>query len=326
MADEADARRDLILSLQNDSVLLLTGAGCSASVGYPNWSELVTQLANELAPSLTKRDESDSDFAGRIFAEIRETGNTDAYYNFLEAKFRPLPGRDPYGDYHLALVQLGFSGLVTTNYDNVIESAVMAANNSGSGIYRCETVDLCFGRSHAVFEFLRSLQNKSSLSLVLHLHGYYRNPENLILTSEDYRKSYGEITDEGATSGVVLDSLHRRVLWTLLTMHPVLFVGFGLEDQFFYHVVKMVQQDFKLGNDQAHFALMAYSDPEEREQDSKFLFDHNIRPIFYEVSRDDSGRLDYGNFRHTILELAKSIGVPTIGTGISEMNRRMLEL
>jgi SIR2-like domain len=318
-------KRQLASALRAGSVILLAGAGCSVSMGYPDWRQLVDLLRENFAPRLVRGDELDSEFAERIVGEIRSTGNMDAYHNFLEAQFRPPSERDPYEDFHLVLVQMGFAGLVTTNYDDILETSVMAANNSGRGVYRCQTIDLC-SRQHPVFEFLRSLNSNSRPSSVLHLHGHYREPEKLILTNADYRRSYGE-TQSREGGDLVLDTLHRRVIWTLLAMHPVFFIGFGFADPFFNDVLKIVKTDFKLGIDIAHFALMSYSSEEDQAVISQHLRDHNIKPVFYEVKKDESGKPDHSNFRHTILELARSVGVPALsGSGIGEINRRMLEL
>ena len=115
----------------------------------------------------------------------------------------------------------GFRGVVTTNYDSVLEDAVSA---DGA---RCEELDLCAPRPFAIFDFLRATSAGRSRAFVLHLHGWFRNPQHLVMTSDDYATRYGtyyETTPDGDEVRRDLDTVHRKVLWALLVSYPILFV------------------------------------------------------------------------------------------------------
>jgi hypothetical protein len=331
LADTVDIGKEgLLEALRGQNVVLLAGAGCSSSIGYPLWDQLIIELAAEFAPGLVRNTENEIEFAELIFKEILKTGRRDSYLTFLEERFEPSTGKEPCDDYHLALVQMGFAGLVTTNYDNVLESAFMMARVNGErcGFVQCDPIDLCAPRPARSFEFLRSLSAEGRPTNVLHLHGYFRNPENMIITSADYAGRYGEpLSISGTAEKAVLDSLHRRVIWALVAMHPILFVGFSLSDPFFNGVLRIVNRDFHLGNKRTHFAIMPSTEADDRERTARYLREnYNVVPVYYQAPRNDAGDSDHSNFRRLIMELSGATGVASVRSGITDLNRRMLEL
>lgn len=333
MFDNESAKRQLVTALNGRRTVLLAGAGGSRSVGYPSWPQLVEemrmQFANDL-PSLN--DASPMIFAGKIVHEVRLKKRLPDYYNFLERRFEPRSDRPRlHDDLHIALVRLPFCGLVTSNYEPVIESAIADAFAGDMGPFRCEPIDLCDERVYRVLDFFRSLASDGPPRWVLHLHGYYRNPQRLILTDEDYRRHYGdppEYDEEGTPQSVILDKLHRKVLWTLFVTHPLVFIGFGLRDDFFNHMLRVLRQDLQLGNDLTHFALMPFTTDEDQEKTVEYLRLLNTMPVFYRVPAvENAGQEpDHGGLKRLVLELAEEVGVPVVSDAIASINKRMLEL
>jgi hypothetical protein len=256
----------------------------------------------------------------------------ETYHNYLEKTFEPRTDRPKlHDDLHVALVRLRFCGLVTTNYEPVIESAAAEAFTDNTGAFRCDSIDLCDERVYRVHDFFRSLTSGGNPPWVLHLHGYYRNPQRLILTEDDYRRSYGEppkYDPDGRAQNVILDSLHRKVLWTLFVTHPLVFVGFRLADDFFVHMLRVLRQDLQLGSDLAHFALMPFTTDEDKERTADHLRLLNTLPVFYHVPQItiDGQERDHSGLKRLIYELAKDVGVSVVSEAIASMNKRMLEL
>jgi len=333
MYDNESAKRQLVASLKARRSLLLAGAGGSRSVGYPSWPQLVEEMRMQFANDLSwPNDSSPMTFAGTIVEEIGAKKELPAYYNFLERRFEPRPDRPRlHDDFHVALVRLPFCGLVTTNYEPVIESAVADAFAGDMGPFRCEPIDLCDERVYRVLDFFRSLSNGGHPSWVLHLHGYYRNPQRIILTNDDYRRHYGEPPEydqDGRPQSVILDKLHRKVLWTLFVTHPLVFVGFGLQDDFFIHMLRVLRQDLQLGNDLTHFAMMPFTKEEDQEKTTEYLRLLNTMPVFYHVPdvKVAGQEPDHGGLKRLVLELAEEVGVPVVSDAITNINKRMLEL
>lgn len=327
------AKRQLVSTLKSGRAVLLAGSGSSKFVGYPLWGQLVEDMRQRFAPHLAwPVDIAPMTFASSIVDEIRRTRQLTDYYNFLERTFERRPDRARlHDDLHVDLVQLRFCGLVTTNYESVIESAVTEAFASDIGPFHCECIDLCHDRVYRLFDFFRSLATGEKPCWVLHLHGYYRNPQDIILTEEDYRRSYGErptYDEDGRAQSVILNSLHRKVLWTLFVTHPLVFVGFSLQDDFFVHMLRVVREDFELGSDLTHYALMGFTTEEEKERAWEYLRLHNTMPIFYHVPEVvlAGEEPDHSGLKRLISELAEEVSAPSVSSRLTSINQRMLEL
>ena len=340
MDDQNEQNKQKLISLlKTKRALLIVGAGSSVFADYPTWKQLLSELAGQFHPNLELTDSKDKTvLADEIKAQAEKDNRRDEYRTFLVQKFKPK--RITHACFHENLVRLGFCGIATFNYDPVLECAITACTK-----IRCETIDLCSTDTRCrVFDYLRALNPNECMSHVLHLHGFYKNPKEIILTRTEYKSAYGDIeTRIAAASSPVankqcspaiaalgdepLDTLHRKIIWSLLAMHPVLFVGFGVKDEFFLDTLRIVQRDFGLYQETAHFALMDYTDVSERDgttdKDKKeeHLRRFGIGPIFYNAPAPE----DHTGLQRVVSELARAVGVPA-DLSLEERNRRMWSL
>lgn len=285
----------------------MIGAGSSAIAGYPLWRELINKLREEFAPDLPEPASDDIlTYSNRIKEEIVNSGRISEYYKFIDRSFAPHEKRENYTDFHCALIKLGFCGLVTTNYDMVIEFAAGTVNE-GRDYRRCESIDLCNkNRQYRVFDFLRSLSPENPYTSVLHLHGCHDNSQEIILTQADYLDKYGvKPHEEDPLPGLggILDSFHRKVIWSLLVMHPLVFVGFSMSDPFFLNLLKIVQHDFSLDADTVHFAIMGCSDDGERGEIERRFKSYGVQPVFYHAPKDRDGAVDHRDLLNLIFDI-----------------------
>ncbi len=323
-----EAKQHLIPLLREKRPVLMVGAGSSQFVGYPLWGELVEEMGRRFAPSLERpKGVSLAEYADKVKDLLRREGRINDYFNFLERQFEPKPRN--HDEFHLALVKSGFCGIITTNYDSVLETAIMEAYNTENAPFLCEPLDLCQERPYLVFDFLRGLSLGKSLRWVLHIHGYCRNPMKMILTRNDYLDRYGELAfdESGKPLRRILDTLHRKVIWSLLTMHSVVFVGFSMEDEFFMQMLGVVQTDFALGSDPIHFAILSYTANEDMERASNILQRKGIMPIFYHVPEyeESNYKADHTGLKRLIFEIADSAGVSVGSPSIFDVTKKMME-
>ena len=324
------AKAHLISLLREKRAVLMVGAGSSKFVGYPLWDELVEEMATRLTPSLERpKGVTLADYADKVKDLLQGEGRLNDYFNFLERKFEPKPDVRNHEEFHLALVKSGFCGIITTNYDSVLETAIIEAYTNEDGPFLCEPLDLCQERPYQVFDFLRGLSLGKSLRRVLHIHGYCRNPKQIILTRKDYLNNYGELAfdESGKLLRRILDTLHRKVIWSLLTMHSLVFVGFSMEDEFFMQMLRVVQADFELGSDPVHFAILPYTSYEDMERAIRILERKGIMPVFYHVSEceDSNYKADHTGLKKLIFELADSAGVSVGSPNVIDLTRKMME-
>ena len=308
-----DGMHELFSLLRERRGVLMVGAGSSAIVGYPHWGRLINELRKKFAPELPELPEKPKPTPGDILRysdqikkSANDSGRIEEYYEFLDRTFAPRENRQDCTEFHCALIELGFCGLVTTNYDLVLESTARAVNE-GRDYRRCESIDLCDkDRRYRVFDFLRSLSPENLYTSVLHLHGCHNNPKEIILTGGDYLDKYGmepQEEDSPLRAERGLDSFHRKVIWSLLEMHPLVFVGFSMSDPFFMDLLKIVQHDFSLDAHTMHFAIMGYSDAGERGEIEHRLKSYGVQPVFYYAPKDRNGAVDHRGLQNMIFDL-----------------------
>jgi len=308
--DNEKIKGELIALLKTNLAILMVGSGSSSIVGYPGWKKLVRDMKNTLYPDLPDPTD-DTDllrYAHTIKDKAIKTQDTEKkYYKFLRETFRHQDDGENYHLFHCSLVKLGFSGMVTTNYDHVLELATQAAYARPLYCPKCEPIDLCEGKPYTIFRFLRSLKPDTKHSYILHLHGDYVHPETIILTSNDYLEKYGLLKDEEEIA-IPLDTIHRKVIWALITLHPLVFVGFSLTDKYFLKMIETVQSDFELEQkEHNHYAIMGYSNDEDKLKTINELSRLGICPIFYKIINNFGGAQDHRGLVDLIFEFENTL-------------------
>lgn len=320
------AKKQLIKTLKEKRSILMVGAGSSKYVDFPSWAELINKLHQELTPSLIlPKDITLAEQADLVKDQLTNKGQENKYYIFLERIYRPKANN--HNKFHCNLVKLGFCGIVTTNYDMVLETAISEAFSNESAYKYCEKIDLCLPipKTYKVFEFLRSLSSNTEHNQVLHIHGCYDNAEYIILTQKDYLRGYGEMNT--INHGQPLDTIHRKVIWALLTMYSLVFVGFSMQDEFFMKMLAIVQKDFSLEEDSVHYALMGFKTTQDKDRTSLLLKQKGVLPIFYYIPETSNSNeiQNYSNLEKLILELANSVGVLTHLNNVFSVTQKMME-
>ena len=342
MFDNSDAKRQLVETLrQRKHALLLIGSGSSQFVGYPSWPDLLDQLRRKVVPDDPFPDGLDL-LKKASFIHMRMKSYEDyadrkrQFREHIESTFRPRPSQN-YVEFHKTLLQLPFCGVATTNYDEVLEIAIKVIRSEDGLEPHCHSIDLCDERPHRVFEFLRGLSAQNPDPAVQHIHGYWQHPEKIVLTSEHYGRLYGvpgptasPSTPELSIPDRPLDTLHRKVVWSLLAMRPVVFVGFGLRDPAFNLILRFVMMDFDLPLQPAcHFALFpshVNDQQEERQElDARRLKRFGVIPVFYPVTTNVHGHDQHAELPTLVEELSTDIGSPSGTPTLAEISRRLLE-
>ena len=234
--------------------LLLAGAGASAMVGYPLWTPFVQQLASDFAPQIQEFEELLA-VVDLIADTARGNGHEDQYLKALYETFCPEKRTDDMR-FHRNLVSLGFSGIVTTNFDVTLEHACNLHFRPQLENIPCDSIDLRDpDRRFSTFRFLRDLGTDDSRRHVLHLHGIYNAARRMVLGARSYEAAYGHRQPD---ENDALQTFHRRIVYTLLARGPVLFAGFSLTDPFFNALLSVLERDFVLTEEPAHFAILSY--------------------------------------------------------------------
>lgn len=307
-ASNEERKQDLLQLVSSAQALLLVGAGSSARLGYPTWPALLTdleELARECDASFPGNDHGLDPlrYADLIKSHIQKHRGLAPY----EARLQKLygPGKLPCDDLHRALVRLPFKGILTTNYDKVLEAAL--AQVEPDCAYDNSLV-ISANAARMASEFLLSLDHKRYFRRIAHLHGRYDYPAGLILTRSDYERAYDNVPT--APPGTPTWSWHRKILWAILATRRVVFVGFSMDDPYLGEMLRLVSDDLWRRTDDIHVAIMPLRDddpkltPTGAKQRARVLKEEGVNVVFYESFRNDHRGLE-----ELMLEVTGACGI-----------------
>lgn len=179
---------------------LFVGAGASIPLGLPSWETLVASLEKAVGGA------GSGDLYVRA-GQAREK-NPSRYADELKGTFAV----EQHAVVHALLANLNTGRVVTTNYDNALELALVGDHG------------------HDTFRVMTRQVPDGGRPWLLKLHGDIADPETIVLTNDDY------------------DRLRERspalygVVSTLMLTSTLVFVGFSLKDRDFKTVAEEVQQ------------------------------------------------------------------------------------
>lgn len=294
--------------LKSSDAVIFVGSGISCAAGLPTWSGLLEELALFLEdlgedPSLVRREVARGDLlqaASYGFDKL----TVQTIGDFIRKATR-LGSAEPCS-YHHALVSLPASCFITTNYDNLIEQALLK--------WRKEE----FFRPPVTNKHLAELAdilNARSSHFVFKPHGDASDSDSIILTREQYRTLL-----PGGERNRTLEALK-----TLLVTRPVLYVGFGLRDPDFLYIRDILLNTYQ-GANRDHYALV----PNITSQEADYWRKHyGIRLVNYDARQDANGRLDHSNLLALLEDLDESQaaeGVEKHAVSASSNEARILAL
>jgi len=209
----------IIDALKSRKCILFAGSGLSAQVSrsdgrpLPTWREFLIELLKWAEDEKIRfwgepRDiEKIIEKNNLLMAaqELQERVGTERIGEFLNSVFGDKSVRP--SSTHRILPHIPFRGILTTNYDSLIEGAYTIENE---------------GKIPPIFTQEDLLSRPSPLRrsdfFIFKLHGHFDRPQTVVLGSRDYQNLFFR------TPG------YRHFLETLFSTHTVIFVGFSAED------------------------------------------------------------------------------------------------
>ena len=227
----------LIGAVARGRCVAFAGAGVSIPSGLPGWKELVSSLVEEIRriDPTKAREFSEQLKSGQLtqaaqYAKV-ELGER-AYFDVLLRLYRT-PAKPNVN--HELLSQIPFRGLITTNFDKLIETACTL--NSGvmpilfTPLSTSALASVLFSDRPFIFKF----------------HGDIDHSESIILTRQDYDR-------------VIFSSPHvKTFLHSVFSQNTVLFIGYSLSDPDFDLLLTELSMIFE-GATPPHYALLPAPD------------------------------------------------------------------
>lgn len=211
----------------DERISLFVGAGASANAGYPSWQHLFKPLAKELGIRLTENTNyyriaqyySNKYGLAELRKRINETINKNEFHSPLIDE----------------LINVGFSNIWTTNFDNVLELNFKTRNVLTNKVFRDAD--------------LSNIELNKRIN-IFKMNGDISNLDGIVATQKDYE----EYTDS-----------HRMMLLFFkreLISSTFLFIGYSFSDNL---VMDCLSEITRYLGDAApyHYAIMKnnYSDP-----------------------------------------------------------------
>ena len=328
--ENEERKRELIDLVASGEAVLMVGAGSSVRVGYVTWDGLLEELENladqcgrDFEKDEEKRVKKPLEYAEDIKSHIRDkTGDLGRYYALLDQLFKP---KSPaYDDFHKMLVSLPFRGILTTNYDTVLEAALGELKPQFGYDNSLVIDENSAGRVH---EFLMAMNNDKRITRrIAHLHGKFDTPNNIILSIEDYYRAYGLRLTTNHVQGDSEWTLYRKLLWAVLATRRVVFIGFSMKDPYFNKMLETVSTDLWRWDKSIHFAIMSISSEGTESSKSnaeRLKREYGVGTVFYEDLDNSHQGLD--QIVDEIHEACTISGQPTADQvdWLEEVNQRM---
>lgn len=182
--------------ISDGTAVVFAGAGLSVSSGYVNWAELMREIANELGLSVDR----ESNLVAVAQYHLNERRNRTRINQTLIDEFST---DHAVNENHEILARLPIGTYWTTNYDRMIESALESAGRIVDVKYTVNSLKTTKrGRDATVYK----------------MHGDVSDPDNAVLTKDDYEGYFREC--EPFVTALSGDLVSKTVL----------FIGFSFTD------------------------------------------------------------------------------------------------
>lgn len=259
-----ERKRKLIKLIADGDAILLVGSGMSKLSGFPLWNELLEIFENKILehnPNFNKgrNGKSNIDYATVLKDELGSER-----YNALIHKIFSDNSKTP-TQCHSSIVALPFRGILTTNFDWMLEYALNKKLSTEAKFNN--PLNLIIGSSpREAYKFLRGLnENKNGVDVIAHLHGDYKNANSIVLCAKDYVSKYGvritnldplEFEEKGWT-------LERKILWSLISTRRLVYIGFSMNDDYFKIMHQITCEDLGSYEEDTHYLIERITSKEE---------------------------------------------------------------
>jgi SIR2-like domain len=304
MSSRIDIPKELLDQVGGGNCVVFVGAGPSQGAGLPSWPQLLRQMLDwAQAHGVDVSDRAE--FEGYIAKddpllaaeELQERMGDERFRRFMAEVFRK-HGLKP-TEAHLLIPRIPFAAAVTTNYDDLLETAYTLVNSEKPHVFTHRDVS----------ELSAAL--RTGEFYVLKAHGTIDRMDTIVLG----RKSYRDV--------IHANPPYRQHLTSLFSGKTVLFLGFGLTDPDLLLLLDEMRAVFS-GHTGHHFALM-----DERQvpaiKRKRFESDYGIVIIPYTPSAPDHPEVRV--FLESLVEQARAAAsertAATVLQRVDELNREL---
>lgn len=193
--------KELIDKIKAGNVILFVGAGVSATLNLPTWSELLAVIAKKMGYDPEIFSMYGEPLVLTEFYEI-EKGNLKELTRWMKDSWKPDDRMLRDSSVHQKILELDFPIIYTTNFDNCLERAYQLQKKPFTKIVKVQDICKC----------------KRGKTQIVKLHGDVSNFRNIVLTESNYfdRMNFESPLDIKLRSDILGKS--------------ILFIGYSLTD------------------------------------------------------------------------------------------------
>lgn len=160
---------ELRTSIKDGNVILFVGAGISATLGLPNWSELISYISSELGYDERIFKQYGDNLILAEFYKVNK-GHIGELRSWMDTKWNIAQEDIKESAIYEAIVKLNFPQIYTTNYDHCLETAFSAWNKK-------------FKRIINVDDFVNLNSDETQ---IIKFHGDTISDNSIVLTESSY--------------------------------------------------------------------------------------------------------------------------------------------
>jgi hypothetical protein len=272
-----------------NSAMLFVGSGISVPSRLPTWSGLLTELIDILSGTPAAKFNPNLEIEARellkdrskwlLLAQLLRSELTDRFFTFINERFTDrsiVPNI-----VHDAIWKINWRGIITTNYDDLIEKSY-AKYTGGTDLIAKITYETP-GTAASAF--------RRGLPFVLKAHGDAQTPDTVILTERDYREL------------IYVQRGLQTLLQTFFCTTSILFIGTSVNDPDIRMLLGFIHSAFH-GDTPTHYALIP--DNERLNVEDKLLFDEfRIHTIPIPASSRSDATIEFLADLHAAIEVRK---------------------
>jgi hypothetical protein len=223
----------LARAVRSRKCILFVGSGLSCAAGYPSWGEMVLRLVDEARQIPGAKVQGLEELIEKkdwfTLAEFARTTLTP--FDFGEVLTEMLGDTGQPSRAHELIARTDFRGIITTNYDRLLETHITRVRNSMPTTFTTEGIN-----AMAVALFRPTF-------FIYKMHGDMNEGGSIVLTASDYDR-------------MILFSPHTRsFLHGAMLNYTLLFVGYSLSDPDFQLVLRELSLMFE-NRVPKHYALI----------------------------------------------------------------------
>ncbi|MBQ0942612.1 SIR2 family protein [Ideonella sp. 4Y16] len=231
--------------IADGSAAIFAGAGLSVSVGYVDWRGLMREIAHELGLSVDR----ETNLVAVAQYHLNERRNRTRINQKIIDEFS---SGHTLNENHEVLARLPIATYWTTNYDRMIESALEAEG---------KVIDVKFAVSH-----LKTVR-RGRVATVYKMHGDVSDPDNAVLTKDDYEGYFRE--REPFVTALTGDLVSKTIL----------FLGFSFTDPNIDYVMSRVRVVLR-NQPKQHYCILRREQRKAREKTSDFEYRRRQQDYF----------------------------------------------